>query len=100
MRHLIGQKYGRLEILSTSKGKLGAVKCQCRCACGKEKEIRFYVLENSIVSSCGCREGKKAGRKAGIKDEVYVSPVESHLARKDHLKRNHPMLYYSRIANR
>jgi hypothetical protein len=52
----IGNKYGRLEIVSMNN-ELSTEKLfiyNCLCDCGKNKIVSRYKLENGIVRSCGC----------------------------------------------
>jgi len=84
---LIGEQFGFLEVLSFKIGKLGGVKCLCKCKCGSEAEVTLYNLCNKIYTSCGCASKKRGDRPK----KHYVSPAEQMLARPDHLKRNHPL---------
>lgn len=64
---MIGQKFGRLIVLSegdvhTSPNGTRFRRVICRCECGKEKLIRTNNLRNGTTRSCGClqRETIKA----------------------------------------
>lgn len=56
MSSFIGNKYGKLTVLSVSKrkGNAGQTYLHCACDCGKEKEIRFDNLVGGHTLSCGC----------------------------------------------
>jgi hypothetical protein len=56
--HIIGRKYNMLTIVdlifyydNKRKKKWNAV---CQCECGNSKTIRFDVIKNNKVKSCGC----------------------------------------------
>lgn len=48
---LIGQKFGKLTILSVSDGKPIAL---CKCDCGVTKNIVWYSIKYGLTKSCGC----------------------------------------------
>lgn len=50
----IGEKFGRLEVLSYSHNKQKHSYWLCRCVCGNEKAIRYDVLRSGNAVSCGC----------------------------------------------
>jgi hypothetical protein len=52
---LIGQKYGRLEVIDFREmDNHGDSKWLCQCDCGTEKVIRGFQLTNGNTKSCGC----------------------------------------------
>lgn len=51
---LIGQKFGRLEVLSLSEGKVKDVIASCKCECGREHKASLCNLRQGKVRSCGC----------------------------------------------
>ena len=57
MNQLVGQRFGRLAVLSAVGGK--HTTCACRCDCGAEKTVRASSLTAGYTKSCGCwqREG-------------------------------------------
>lgn len=63
----IGDKYGRLEVISTyvekknykTNGKsYNVVFAVCKCDCGKEHSVRINALRTGNTKSCGCYESE------------------------------------------
>lgn len=54
--NLVGQKFGRLEVVSSTNNKDsgGRYFWRCLCVCGKFKEVRGSDLKAGNVKSCGC----------------------------------------------
>ena len=52
--NLIGQKFGRLLVISFSHIYKGYRHWVCQCDCGKEKDIRGSYLIRNLTISCGC----------------------------------------------
>lgn len=51
---LIGEKYGRMTILSID-GSVGQThKVTCKCDCGNIKQVRLSALRYGHTTSCGC----------------------------------------------
>lgn len=61
---LVGQRFGRLEILSRDgSDKNGNAKWLCRCECGAEKSVYSQALRSGATQSCGCMNKEiNAGR--------------------------------------
>lgn len=62
-KNVIGNKYGRLTVLSDAKDRSlpGGQTVRfvlCRCDCGNEKEINLGRLKHGRVKSCGCIRGE------------------------------------------
>ena len=75
MIDLIGQKFGRLEVVARAHNDaLGHVRWLCKCSCGKESTVMSFSLKNGRTKSCGCliqeiktKHGhKKDGKITGI----------------------------------
>lgn len=50
-----GHVYGFLTVLGRAERKIiGASLWRCRCACGKELDVRGNNLRNGTTKSCGC----------------------------------------------
>ena len=74
LNDLIGQKFGRLTILSAKHDKDDSLHpciiCTCQCECGSVKEYRYERLKKGHTKSCGCIQkieldnliGQKFGR--------------------------------------
>ena len=93
---ITGKRFGRLVALAYSK-EMGAWLCQCDC--GKKTYVRYTLLNNGSIKSCGCkgfedlvgkkfgdwevlRKGSKPGTflcrcTCGTEREVYGSDLRS-----------------------
>lgn len=62
MKKLIGEKRGKLTVLSIAKtkGKNGETYLCCHCACGKEIQVRANNFTQGHNLSCGCNRRKNA----------------------------------------
>jgi hypothetical protein len=54
IKDIIGNKYGRLTVVSYAYSKARKVYYNCKCECGKEKVVRSDSLKDGTVKSCGC----------------------------------------------
>ncbi len=54
--YLIGEKRGKLTVISIlpNRSKNGHVLVNCKCDCGKVKEILVQLVESGHCISCGC----------------------------------------------
>lgn len=52
---MIGQRFGRLVVLSTFRESPKRYMCQVRCDCGVEKAVLSGSLRRGSTVSCGCR---------------------------------------------
>jgi hypothetical protein len=50
----IGQRYGRLLVVSEHDRVRGGVRWLCRCDCGSESVVTGCALQTGNTSSCGC----------------------------------------------
>jgi len=65
---LVGQRFGRLTVVSPAETKHGYKYWLCACDCGNQKIISGHCLRNGEIKSCGClwREThKKSAEKHG-----------------------------------
>lgn len=62
---LIGQKFGKLVVLKTSKtrSKKGHICLICKCDCGNEKDIPVHHLQWGDLISCGCWKSGEERKK-------------------------------------
>lgn len=63
----IGDKYGRLTIVSEVEGNRYSRRILCKCDCGAEKIISLNLLINGNTKSCGC-----------LKREMRIAKNTSH----------------------
>lgn len=52
--NLLGQKYGRLTVISSAPNQRGNSAWLCQCDCGNQKIILTRSLRNGNTKSCGC----------------------------------------------
>ena len=58
-QNLMGQHFGRLEVIKKVASKGQGARWLCRCECGQEKEINAQHLVNHRILSCGCLLSEK-----------------------------------------
>lgn len=51
---LIGQRFGRLTVVSRAENKFGRTNWHCKCDCGNERDILAINLTRGFTKSCGC----------------------------------------------
>lgn len=54
----VGNRYGKLTVLSFVGMKHGTTTWTCQCDCGGTKVISGYLLRNGRTTSCGCIRNK------------------------------------------
>lgn len=64
---LVGQRFGRLTVVSLDKIEKHNIFWNCICGCGKEKSINGSSLKSKKTQSCGCLQ-KERNYKAHFKD--------------------------------
>ncbi|MGK0269485.1 MAG: hypothetical protein ACI88H_000116 [Cocleimonas sp.] len=59
---LIGEKRGKLTVLSVSsrRGRQGQHHINCKCDCGKTTEVRVNNFKSGRGLSCGCNNKKNS----------------------------------------
>lgn len=88
--NLIGQRFGRLTVISyneeVSSQKKGTNSYwNCKCDCGNEKVVRGTLLKSGNTISCGCYHREKAKEK--WKDEEFrhmQSKIRSGMVGENH----------------
>jgi len=56
----IGMRFGRLTIISLTKGENGKATAHCRCDCGRAKTVRPHSMKSGNTLSCGCLHRERA----------------------------------------
>lgn len=56
---LLGQRFGRLVVISRGKNPNNHDICFCRCDCGKELTVHRTNLQGKRTKSCGCLHSEK-----------------------------------------
>ena len=77
LNNLVGEKYGKLTVVSSAGLHGGHMYWNCRCDCGKEKVARGSHLKSGNVRSCGClpahkTHGKKGTRLYGVWNNMIL----------------------------
>jgi len=62
---LVGEKFGILTVISVAKrtGYNGQAYLNCKCECGKEREVRRNNLTSGSTKSCGCSHKRTVNSK-------------------------------------
>lgn len=60
VRHLEGQRYGRLLVLRFSEKKVPGGSWVCRCDCGVLSDVKTHRLLDGSTQSCGCLSRERA----------------------------------------
>jgi hypothetical protein len=54
----LGEKYGRLTILSRADNdRFGRTQWNCRCDCGEHRVVALFRMTSGHTKSCGCIKG-------------------------------------------
>lgn len=64
----VGNRHGRLTVISRSGSMCGIATWLCKCDCGKEVVVQGINLRSGNSTSCGCFEKEK---KKGKNDWVW-----------------------------
>lgn len=73
--NLLGQRFGRLTVISPAESRNGRTYWLCRCDCGKEKSFLASNLVSRKSTSCGCVSFKKRTNISG-KQFGYLTAIE------------------------
>ena len=70
--NLIGQKFGRLTVISKCNYKINnGLVWLCQCECGNTKEVAGKSLQSGTCKSCGCLKQESDKKpKGNVKDEI------------------------------
>ena len=60
---LIGQRFGRLTVVSKAESKCGRTTWHCKCDCGNERDILAISLTRGFTKSCGCLHNEQLGER-------------------------------------
>nr|DAG87323.1 MAG TPA: hypothetical protein [Herelleviridae sp.] len=83
---LIGQKFGRLTVLSDAGVKGGRTYSNCLCDCGNMVIVSNKHLKNGHTKSCGCYKNdliSRIGKKTG-KTNIKKAQKQAHENNKKH----------------
>jgi len=75
-----GKKYGMLAVISevTTAGKR---KFRCKCACGREVDVRLDHLQSGHTSSCGKCGIEHSGERKTLKDWAHMYGINESTLR-------------------
>jgi hypothetical protein len=62
LKNLVGNRYGRLEVIERAESKKGKTRWLCKCDCGKESIVESSSLIRGNTTSCGCYKTENAKR--------------------------------------
>ena len=71
---LEGKKFGRLSVIKYSRIKNSDTMWECKCDCGKTKEIAGTMMKDGSIKSCGCFKREHLGKsvyKHGMRDDPF-----------------------------
>lgn len=73
IENILGQKFGRLEVISFSDSRKGIAHWACRCDCGKVKIVSGISIRGGNTKSCGCLQSESIRnvciKRFGVVDE-------------------------------
>lgn len=73
MVDITGQRFGRLIALRPTKERSGsAIKWECKCDCGRTKNISVNALRQKATISCGCINSKGELKVSQILDKLNI----------------------------
>lgn len=68
---LTGKKFHMLTVIGLAKSRKKKTYWQCKCDCGKNKDIRATAIIEGYNKSCGCSQHLKGGYKELSKHYIY-----------------------------
>lgn len=76
LKHIVGERFGRLVVVCFSHTKNEAAHWYCRCDCGGESIVRGYSLRHR-TKSCGClhREASAATCRSFTKHGLHGTRI-------------------------
>ena len=79
---MIGQKYGRLTVLSKAGTNYNGHIYECLCECGNKKIIEGKSIRNGLTKSCGCIRSEYVSNKNKKHEKVNTGAYKSWTAMK------------------
>lgn len=73
---MIGEKFGRLTVVSRAPNRGHFIMWKCKCDCGNEIVTREVSLKSGVSKSCGCLQRDKV-RMANTKHGHYKTRLYS-----------------------
>lgn len=60
---IVGERFGRLEVLRFSRMQGNLSLFWCKCDCGVEKEVIGSCMKRGLIKSCGCLAAENASKR-------------------------------------
>ena len=76
-KDLIGQRFGRWEVIGTALPRNKRKYWLCRCDCGEEREVSQESLLRGTSRSCGCYRGDKRPSNIGYYQGTSIARLKS-----------------------
>lgn len=88
---LVGQRFGKLTVVSPAGKNNGGITWRCVCDCGQEAIVRSYFLRSGATKSCGCLIGQTNRKHGGRKTRLYGiwRGIKDRCTRPNHKNWNH-----------
>ena len=86
--NLVGQRFGKLVVISQVQNRKGHSYWNCLCDCGKEKIIRGSHLKNGSIKSCGCIN-KELMNNINMRKKISINKIKAS-AKKNNLVLSYP----------
>lgn len=71
MKDLVGQKFGRLTVISFNGRKNGRYLWNCKCECGNDCVVEGHRLKTEGTRSCGCLRKETNTKHGDYKSRLY-----------------------------
>ena len=93
---LVGQKFGRLTVVSRAENIGSKLRYLCHCECGNSKTVYKDVISRGLTKSCGCLSRElivKRSTKHKLRhSDLY--PLWSHVVQRTTNPNDHKFLNY------
>jgi hypothetical protein len=93
MVDLVGQRFGRLTVLSRKDG-LMRTYWMCLCDCGKETTVRTDKLKSGNTVSCGCYQKEVFNNRKHNKHKTRLYNIWSQMKQRCYNKKYTHYNYY------
>lgn len=90
LKDFIGQRFGKLTVLSYAGKRAGMHRWKCLCDCGKETVVGQTLLQTGKTRSCGCLQAVSIRENLKLCDGTSVTILE---ATRNHLSKSNTSGY-------
>lgn len=77
LKDFVGQRFGKLTVLSYAGKRAGMHRWRCRCDCGNETIVGQTLLQTGKTKSCGCLQKKVILDNLNLVDGTSVTRLEA-----------------------